>query len=189
MHQKGSSHGDGSENRLHIHPYLSQTLRLLAGAKMALGYPGSTMVKKLPAKAWVAEDTGLILWLGRSPGVGNGNPFQYSCLKNPTDRGAWQASSMGLESEDMTEWLSMQAKWLHSPCWKSCASHFPISWHFPFLTQQPLALQVLARGRPCIIRTQEWGRHLVNSRNGGEVTESPPLSYIIPCHKDFFAYE
>ena len=73
MHQKGPSHWNSSENRLHIHPYLSQTLRLSAGAKMALGYPGSTMVKKLPAKAWVAEDTGSVPWLGRSPGVGNGN--------------------------------------------------------------------------------------------------------------------
>ena len=35
---------------------------------------------------------GLILWLGRSPGVGNGNPLQYSCLENRMDQGAWQAT-------------------------------------------------------------------------------------------------
>ena len=43
-----------------------------------------------------AEHTGdacLILRLGRSPGGGNGNPFQYSCLKNHMDRGAWRAVS------------------------------------------------------------------------------------------------
>ena len=43
-----------------------------------------------------AEHTGdacLILRLGRSPGEGNGNPFQYSCLKNHMDRGAWWAVS------------------------------------------------------------------------------------------------
>ena len=43
------------------------------------------MVKNLPANA---GDTGSIPGLGRSPGEGNGNPFQYSCLGNPIDRGA-----------------------------------------------------------------------------------------------------
>ena len=38
-----------------------------------------------------AEDLGLIPGLGRSPGEGNGNPLQDSCLKNPMDRRAWQA--------------------------------------------------------------------------------------------------
>jgi len=42
-----------------------------------------------------AGDLGLIPGLGRSPGKGNGNPLQYSCLGNPTDRGAWQASLWG----------------------------------------------------------------------------------------------
>ena len=39
-----------------------------------------------------AGDPGLIPGLGRSPGKGNGNPLQYSCLENPMDRGAWQAT-------------------------------------------------------------------------------------------------
>ena len=39
-----------------------------------------------------AEDLGLIPGSGRSPGGGHGNPFQCSCLKNPIDRGAWQAT-------------------------------------------------------------------------------------------------
>ena len=38
-----------------------------------------------------ARDLGLIPGLGRSPGEGNGNPLQYSCLENPMDRGVWQA--------------------------------------------------------------------------------------------------
>ena len=41
-------------------------------------------------------DPGSILELGRSPGEGNGNPFQYSCLENPTDRGDWQATVHGV---------------------------------------------------------------------------------------------
>ena len=44
------------------------------------------MVKNLPANA---ADVGLSPGLGRSPGEGNGNPPQYSCLENPMDRGAW----------------------------------------------------------------------------------------------------
>ena len=51
------------------------------------------MVKNLPA---TSGDAGSIPGLGRSPGVGNGNPFQYSCLVNPMDRGAWKAEFHGV---------------------------------------------------------------------------------------------
>ena len=51
------------------------------------------MVKSLPA---VWADPGLIPGSGRSPGEGNGNPLQYSCLENPTDGGAWQATVHGV---------------------------------------------------------------------------------------------
>ena len=50
------------------------------------------MVKNLHANAGVVRDTGSIPELGRSPGGGNGNPFQFSCLENLTDRGAWWAA-------------------------------------------------------------------------------------------------
>ena len=43
-----------------------------------------------------AADPGSIPGLGRSPGEGNGNPLQYSCLENPTDRRAWQATAHGV---------------------------------------------------------------------------------------------
>ena len=43
-----------------------------------------------------ARDENLIPGLGRSPGVGNGNPLQYCCLENPKDRGAWQATVHGV---------------------------------------------------------------------------------------------
>ena len=51
------------------------------------------MVKNPPANA---EDAGLIPGSGRSPGEGNGNPLQYSCLEKSMDRGAWQAT-VGLQ--------------------------------------------------------------------------------------------
>ena len=53
-------------------------------------------VKNLPANARDAKDSGLIPGLGRSPGEGNGNLLQYSCLGNPTDRGAWWAIVHGI---------------------------------------------------------------------------------------------
>ena len=55
---------------------------------------GALVVKNLPANAGDVRHTGSIPGLGRSPGRGHGNPLQYSCLENPTDRGAWWAKSM-----------------------------------------------------------------------------------------------
>ena len=50
------------------------------------------VVKNLPANAGDIRDMDLIPGLGRFPGGGHGNPLQYSCLENPMDRGAWQAT-------------------------------------------------------------------------------------------------
>ena len=54
------------------------------------------MVKSLPANAGDGGDVGSIPGLGRSPGVGNGNPLQDSCLENPTDRRDWWATVHGV---------------------------------------------------------------------------------------------
>ena len=50
------------------------------------------VVKNPPANAGDIRDVDSIPGSGRSPGEGNGNPLQYSCLGNPMDRGAWQAT-------------------------------------------------------------------------------------------------
>ena len=60
--------------------------------RCALGFTFSSVGKE---SDYDAEDPGSIPGLGRYPGEGNGNPLQYSCLENPMDRGAWQATSMG----------------------------------------------------------------------------------------------
>ena len=61
------------------------------------------MVNNPPANA---GHTGLIPEFGRTPGEGNGNTYQYSCLDNPMDRGDWQAIVHGFAKElDMTEQL------------------------------------------------------------------------------------
>ena len=60
------------------------------------GFPDVSAVNNLLANA---GDTVLILGLGISPGGGNGNQLQYSCLGNPKDRGAWQATVHGIAKE------------------------------------------------------------------------------------------
>ena len=54
------------------------------------------MVKNLPADAGDARDVDLTPGSGRSLGVGNGNPLQYSCLKDSKDRGSWWATVHGV---------------------------------------------------------------------------------------------
>ena len=58
-----------------------------------VGFSGGSDAKE---SACSEEDPGLIPGLGRSPGEGNGNPLQYSCLENPMDREAWQATVYGV---------------------------------------------------------------------------------------------
>ena len=62
----------------------------------SMGFPGGSGVKNSPANA---GDVGSIPGSGRSPGGGNGNPLWYSCLRNPTDRGAWWTTVLGVTTE------------------------------------------------------------------------------------------
>ena len=67
------------------------------------GFPCGGSGKTLPANTEDIRDEGSIPGLGRSPGEGNGNLPQYSCLGNPMDRGAWKATVYGVTKElDMT---------------------------------------------------------------------------------------
>ena len=68
-----------------------------------MGFPGGSVVRNLPANAGATGDAGSAPGSGRSLGEGNGNPLQCSCLKNPTDRGAWRATVHGIAESDMTE--------------------------------------------------------------------------------------
>ena len=60
------------------------------------------MLKNPPANAGDVRDAGLIPGVGRSSGEGNVNPLQYSCLRNPMDRGALQATVQGVTKESGT---------------------------------------------------------------------------------------
>ena len=72
------------------------------------------MVENSPANA---RDSGLIPGSGRSPGKGDGNPHQYSCLRNPMDRGAWQATVHGVAKKESRHDLAtkQQQQWVEVP--------------------------------------------------------------------------
>ena len=61
-----------------------------------MGFLVELVVKNLPASAGDRRDLDLSPGSGKFPGVGNGNPLQYSCLENSMDRGAWQAIVHGV---------------------------------------------------------------------------------------------
>ena len=60
------------------------------------GFPRGSVVKNLPPNAGATVDAGLIPRSGRSRGIGNGNPLQYSCLGNPMDRAVWWGTLRGV---------------------------------------------------------------------------------------------
>ena len=69
---------------------MTEQLSLSLGIK---GFPGGSDGKESVSNA---GDPGSTPVSGRSPGIGNGNPLQYSCLENPIDRGAWWATVNGV---------------------------------------------------------------------------------------------
>ena len=88
------------------------TERLSLSLFIAEGFPGDSEVK---ASASNAGDLGLIPGSGRSPGEGNGNPLQYSCLENPMDGKAWWATVRGSQL-DTTERLHFHFHF-DEDCW------------------------------------------------------------------------
>ena len=73
------------------------------------GFPGGAVGKNPPANAGNARDADSIPGSGRSPRGGKGGPLQYSCLENPTDRGAWQAIVQGVPESHTQLRLSSRA--------------------------------------------------------------------------------
>ena len=75
-----------------VAPALPQCSILILGSYQAWGFTGASEVKNLAAMQVLQGDTILIPGSERSPGGGHGNPLHYSCLENPIDRGARQAT-------------------------------------------------------------------------------------------------
>ena len=76
-----------------------------------LDFPGGSVVKNLTTNA---GDAGSIPGSGRSPGEGNGNSLQFSCLENPMDRRAWQATVQGVET-GVRHNLTTEHACMHAP--------------------------------------------------------------------------
>ena len=82
-------------------------LLILTRLYSTLGFPGGSVVKNPPVNAGDAGYAGSIPGMGRASGKDEGNPLQYSCLGNPTDRGIWWTTVHGITEEpDTTERLS-----------------------------------------------------------------------------------
>ena len=83
------------------------------------------MLKNRPANAEDIGEVGLIPRIGRSLGGGSGNPLQYSCLKNPMDRGAWWVIIHGVTKE----WgMTLQLNTTSSVQFLSCVQLSATSW-------------------------------------------------------------
>ena len=93
---------------LYSHKFVSSCLLTLVLCIWVLlhrctGFPGGAVVPNLPTSAGAAGDEGSIPGAGRSPGEGNGNPFQYSCLDKNGQRSLLGYSPWGHKESDMTE--------------------------------------------------------------------------------------
>ena len=95
--------------RAAVHGVTKIWIQLTNWTKTKMGFPGGLAVKNPPANA---GNMGLSPRLVRSPGEGNGNPFQYSCSGNPMDRGAWWATVHEVPKNQT--WLNKQRfKWMN----------------------------------------------------------------------------
>ena len=104
-----------------------------------MDFPGGTVVKNLPADAGDARDVGSISESGSFPGVGNGNPLQYSCLENSIVRGAWRAIVHGVTKR----WMKQLAH-THISCAVIILPHFKkdISYLSVSSTQQFIVVNI-----------------------------------------------
>ena len=97
----------------------------------------------------------MIPGLGRSPGEGNGNPHQYSCLENSMDRGAWEAIVQGVVKElDTTECLSMyRSIYTHTHTFSFIFIHTVIYTHIHiFSIFFSIMIHRILNIAPCVVR-------------------------------------
>ena len=109
-----------------------------------MGFSGGVVVKNLPTNAGDTGDMGSIPEVGRAPGRGNGNPFQYSCLENPRDRGTWWATVCGVAKRLLSNFtFTFHCHALE----KEMATHSSVlAWRIPG-TEKPGRLQSMGSHR------------------------------------------
>ena len=125
------------------------------------GFPGGSVVKNLLANAGDSRDTGSIPEWGRSPVRGNGYPLQYSCLKNPMDRGAGWTTVLGVAESDRTEQLTLSLSFI-------IHTHTHTHTHTPWHGMCDLLILVPSSGvQRCLL---QWKRVILITGS------NPPLS-------------
>jgi len=122
------------------------SLHILDYSFVLLSDLGGAVVKNLPASARDARDMGSIPGSGRSPGVGNGNPLQYSCLENFIDRGAWWVQSMGFKESDTTKHIYTLQSQCPNRSVKMATRSIVLAWRIPG-TAEPGGLPSLGSHR------------------------------------------
>ena len=128
------------------------------------------MVKK---SACSARDQGLILGLRRSPGEGNGNPFQYSCLENSMDRGAWWATVHRVAESDMTEQLTHTHTHAHTHTGTlKTNSHYSFS-----------SVQSLCHVRLFVIPRTAARQASLSITNSWSVLKLMSIELVMPCNQ------
>ena len=137
-------------------PLLPHSLPSLIHWNLPFCFPRSSDSK---ASACNAGDMGSIPGSGRSPGEGHGNPLQYSCLENPMDKGAWQATVHGVP-RSQTRWKQLKV------------SHTSTPWNSEKGTQKGFCVQETHRvlfGFNCALYTWNYPPHnyIVNSNTLG----------------------
>ena len=123
----------------------------LALCQVSWGFPGGSDGKESACKA---EDLGSIPGWGRSPGGGNGNPLQYSCLENPMDRGTWWTMVHGV-TESQTR--------LSVPTGRCLSSTLHIWPHVILISAPPIngSIQLFTEALSCIMRHAVLGSGVV----------------------------
>ena len=115
----------------------------ISALSISYGFPGGSEVK---VSAWNAGDPGSIPGLGRSPGEGNGNPLQYSCLENPMEGGAWQAAVHAV-TESQTRLSDFTFTFPFHALEKAMATHSSVlAWRIPW-TGEPGGLPSMGSHR------------------------------------------
>ena len=161
-----------------LYTHLHMSFSVLFGKYPSFwGFPGGAVVKNTPANAGHSEDMGSISRLGRSPGGGNGNPLQYSCLENSTGRGTWQATMHGVSKRLCESPESPQLHTAHSipPSVNSSALTFHWILALIFFLLQAFLLCLLPS--PCLIDIFLTSRSVCEIR----LKSLGPLFFSIIC--------
>ena len=138
-----------------------------------IAFPGNSVVKNLPANA---GGVGSIPGSGRSPGRGNGNLLQHSCLRNPMDREAWGATVYGVSESGMTVtgrtehiWIRYSARWASQMLSFNPPTHSgPSTFLWNFRTQRKRErLYKLPKRKRSIQKVRSWdGFGFLDSNTG-----------------------